>query len=136
VYAHWPNEHVWPGPHAKPQPPQLAGSFCTSAQPAPNGVMHAESGNGQFNAMHWPIEQLIPGPHWMPQPPQLVVSRCRSEQMVPIGPAMQADSGYGQKEPASGTGDEHCPDEHVSPAAHWIPQPPQFRGSDVMSAMQ
>jgi hypothetical protein len=69
--GHWhvpPEQVSFATVQAIPQPPQLAGSFCVSAQ---RGI---ELGQ-EVPPVHWqvPLEQ-VPCPHAIPQPPQFAGS--------------------------------------------------------------
>jgi hypothetical protein len=59
--------HVWPGPHAFPQPPQFFGSTSTSTHTLPHSLCSGPQAQS-------PLMQMNPGPHAFPHPPQLLGS--------------------------------------------------------------
>jgi hypothetical protein len=100
---------------ARSQPPQFAASFCVSRQDR----AHAVSVEGQ---PHRPAMQSCVDPHACPHAPQLLTLLDKSTHDVPHA-AMCA--GHVATQAAA---------THTRPAAHALPQPPQFAPSIAMSA--
>lgn len=115
---HAPAVHPWPAGHAVPQAPQFARSVCKFAHNLPQSDWPAAH-------THVPAVQVCPAPHAVPHAPQFIMLVAVSTH-VGVAPAgSQSICPIGQV----GRLRAQRPIMQLSPAAHAMPQAPQFIGS-------